>query len=43
MRMKRCPICRMLMEERYALCCIHCRRLLIQEAQVDLDEWLPAE
>ena len=41
--MRRCPICRMLMEERYALCCTYCRRLLMQEAQAELDEWLATQ
>jgi len=32
----------MYMEDRHALYCLYCRRLM-QEAQVELDEWLPAE
>lgn len=41
-RTRRCPICRMMMEEQQALFCIYCRRLM-QEAQTELDEWLPDE
>ena len=40
--MRRCPICRMYMESSDTLYCLYCRRLM-QEAQVELDEWLPME
>lgn len=39
---RRCPICGMQMTERHRPFCLYCRRLM-QEAQVELDDWLPAE
>lgn len=36
--MKRCPICKMLMQDRHKPYCIYCRRL-IEEAQRELDDW----
>jgi len=40
--MRRCPICRMLMEPSDTLYCFYCRRLM-QDAQVGLDDWIPGE
>ena len=40
--MRRCPICRLLMEPTDTLYCFYCRRLM-QDAQVVLDDWIPGE
>jgi len=37
--MRKCPVCRMYLEDRNALYCLYCRRLM-QEAQAELGEWV---
>jgi len=35
---RKCPICRMRMQDRHRPFCVYCRRLM-EKAQTELDEW----